>query len=167
MKKIRDAIKRDGLTNFKAADLAESDLAGMSWAGDGLHIEIMRAQLKDTAHAETVAIYPPNSPPVSKGYVVHDTRIGESVISQLATHPELQSLGLGALLIAALERRIRERGISKAVLGVEKSNHRARKLYERLGYRYFKTEADSWEAMGFDGKAYTHQTEVDWLAKAL
>ena len=168
IEKLREAIEVCGLDGFEARDLAESDIETMDWAGDALHIEIMRAQLNDESiSSDTIAIYPPNQPPVSKGYVVHDLYADKSVISQLATHPILQSLGLGTFLLEALEKRIRDRGISKATLGVEQTNPRARKLYERLGYTYFKSDVDSWEAVGSDGEAYTHYTNVDWLYKEL
>lgn len=168
MEKIRIAIERHGLVSFKAADLADTDLETMAWSGDALHIDLMREQMNDKRIcSDTVAIYPPHTPPVSKGYVVHARHRNESTISQLATHPGLQSLGLGSLLLNAIEERIRKQGVTKAVLGVETSNPRARKLYEKLGYVYFKTDVDSWEAVDSDGNTYTHQTYVDWLSKIL
>lgn len=168
MDDIRDVIVHQGLSNFSAAKLAEADLNSMAWAGDALHIEIVREQLNDkSTDAETLAIYTSNGVPVAKGYVVYDLATGEATISQLATHPNLQSLGLGTMLLCALENTARELGIRKAVLGVESTNPRARKLYEKLGYEFFKSDVDSWEAADANGDTYTHHTDVDWLSKLL
>jgi ribosomal protein S18 acetylase RimI-like enzyme len=60
-------------------------------------------------------------------------------------HPALQSLGVGTALIAAMEDRMRERGCRHAEIRVEVTNHRARKLYERLGYLAFGEVPDGWE----------------------
>ena len=71
------------------------------------------------------------------------------------------------MLVTALEGSARTLGMEKTTLGVELSNPRARALYEKLGYAYFKTATDSWEAADPDGNTYTHQTQVAWLSKSL
>jgi ribosomal protein S18 acetylase RimI-like enzyme len=63
----------------------------------------------------------------------------------------LQSCGLGTILIAAAEARIRGRGLLRAELGVEERNRRARALYERLGYVAFGSRPESWDEDGPDG----------------
>ncbi len=166
MEHIRVEIERRGLSRFEVSNLCEHDLDDMSWAGDSLHFDIMRNQIGDKTKASaTLAVYAPCGTPVSKGYVVHDLSKGESTVSQLATHPALQSLGLGTMLIEAIENRILSMGVTKSVLGVETVNPRARRLYEKLGYNYFKTDVDSWEAADANGRIYVYKTDVDWLVK--
>ncbi len=67
-------------------------------------------------------------------------------IWMLSVHETWQSLGVGTVLIRALEEAILAHGRSTAVIGVEHDNPRARHLYERLGYRERGSELDSWPA---------------------
>lgn len=49
-------------------------------------------------------------------------------------HP-LHGTGIGGHLMAAAERLLRERGVRRAELGVERGNEAARRFYERRGWR--------------------------------
>ncbi len=53
----------------------------------------------------------------------------------LAVVPALQGRGVGSALIGAVEAEARRRGLEGVYLGVADDNHRAQRLYERLGYR--------------------------------
>ena len=157
-----------GFQGFVAGDLKVTDVESMSWSGDSIHLQIVMQQLADgDSISDTIGIYSPEGIVVSKGYVTHDPIREESTISQLATHPKLQSIGLGSRLMTAIEARVLRRNINKALLAVEQENPRARKLYERLGYSYIKSGSDSWEAIDRHGNSYTHKTTVDWLSKNL
>jgi len=168
IKDLRTQILEQGLAIFVARDVKVEHLPGMAWSGDVLHLDVMREQLLDTEiPSDTLAICTPDGQAVSKGFVTHDLDARESTISQLATHPSLQSLGIGTYLISSIEDRIRERGSLKASLGVEHTNTRARRLYEKLGYKYFATKSDSWEAINHKGETYRHETSVHWLSKQI
>ena len=65
-------------------------------------------------------------------------------IWMLSVHEAWQSLGVGTLLIRALEQRILAVGRIVARIGVEHDNPRARALYLRLGYRESGSELESW-----------------------
>jgi ribosomal protein S18 acetylase RimI-like enzyme len=56
-------------------------------------------------------------------------------IMVLAIHPEYQGLGLGSMLIADAEHAARGFGAKGMYLGVNKSNARAIRFYERNGWR--------------------------------
>lgn len=88
---------------------------------------------------------PPSGLPIGKGGITYQLAPGGGTIWQLAVHPALQSLGIGTLLIAAMEDRIRERGCRYAEIRVEVTNPRAQALYERLGYVAFGEVPDAWE----------------------
>jgi ribosomal protein S18 acetylase RimI-like enzyme len=55
-------------------------------------------------------------------------------ITQVCTLPEYRSAGLGAALLAATTRSLRERGFRAISLTVTQANDRAIGLYERIGY---------------------------------
>lgn len=93
----------------------------------------------------------PSGVPVAIGGVDYQVIPGAGNLWQLAVHPAPQSCGIGTVLIRAAEQRIRVRGLDRAELGVEESNPRARKLYERLGYAAHGREPDAWDVEGPDG----------------
>jgi len=77
-----------------------------------------------------------------------------AVLWALRVKPSWRGRGIGTLLIAAAEREARRLGARFAELAVEDDNPRARRLYERLGYRRVAREAAvdavSGVPLGFD-----------------
>lgn len=61
------------------------------------------------------------------------------VLWALRVFPCLQNLGIGTRLFNAAQRILEQRRFARAELGVERSNIRARQLYERLGYKLVQT----------------------------
>jgi ribosomal protein S18 acetylase RimI-like enzyme len=101
--------------------------------------------------------------PVRIDYGENDT----GVLSHLVTEARLQGLGIATLLIGAAEQRIRARGMTFAALGVEDGNPRARRLYERLGYRVFGRRNASWAEEDADGHQRLYETKLTMLRKRL
>lgn len=128
-------------------DMTHEDLAGCTWSGGPMHLAAVARELDSAARgqADYMVACPPSGLPVAKGGITYQLAPGSGTIWQLAVHPALQSLGIGSLLVAALEDRIRERGCRFAEIRVEVGNPRARTLYERLGYLAFGEVPDSWE----------------------
>jgi ribosomal protein S18 acetylase RimI-like enzyme len=89
------------------------------------------------------------------------------VITQFDTREGLRSLGLGRRLLVEAERRVVARGIDTAELGVELDNHRARSLYETLGYSFEGEEPSSWETVDGTGVRSVYRTTVAVLRKVL
>lgn len=56
-------------------------------------------------------------------------------IGSLAVVPARRGHGIGSLLVAAAEQRVRSRGGRAAAMHVAEENDGARRLYARLGYR--------------------------------
>lgn len=56
------------------------------------------------------------------------------MLFHLHVHRPRRRHGIGTALLAEAEDRLRARGHPMVLLGVDKSNHDARRLYERLGY---------------------------------
>jgi ribosomal protein S18 acetylase RimI-like enzyme len=68
---------------------------------------------------------------------------------------------------AALEDRIRARGVPWAMLGVEDCNPRARALYDRLGYEPCGHEQACWPEADDQGNIFTYHTELTLMRKGL
>lgn len=70
------------------------------------------------------------------GYCAAWFVLDEVHINNIAVRPELRGRGLGSALLArVLEEGRRAIGATRATLEVRRSNHDARRLYERFGFR--------------------------------
>jgi len=135
-------------------DLEPADLSDLVWSGGPEHIRAVAEALEASYVGEVALLvgYLPNDRLIAMGAV--DFRLSDDAgsIWMLAVHERLQSLGAGAQLIAALERKIIDQGRPLARLLVEHDNPRARVLYERLGYSDAGATLDSWPVAG--GRTY-------------
>jgi ribosomal protein S18 acetylase RimI-like enzyme len=158
-----DVIKSDVVID----DLHESDLAEISWSGTKTHVQHVAKELKrvSSGDSEYIAVRNPKGQALAIGLIDHVRYEDASEIGQLSTDPALQGRGLGTILIEAAELRIRDRGHTWSILGVEVENVRARKLYERLGYSFYVQETDSWTAEDQDGNEYLHIADTVLLRK--
>jgi ribosomal protein S18 acetylase RimI-like enzyme len=135
-------------------DLQPEDLADLDWSGGRHHVDAIAARLQASfaGEAALVVVALPNDHLVATGVVDFTRDPGYGLIMMLAVHETVQSLGLGSLVIDALEKRIRDRGLLVARIDVEHDNPRATALYRRLGYREVGTGLDSWPVAG--GRSY-------------
>jgi ribosomal protein S18 acetylase RimI-like enzyme len=150
-------------------DLTTEDLDGIAWSGGPLHPEAAAKALarRTSGEVDYLAICGPDEQPVAIGGVDYAVSPGAGTLIQFAVMPERQSQGLGTQLVMAAESRIRDRGLTQAELSVEEDNLRARSLYERLGYRAFGTEVDSWEELNSDGEPVVHVADCIRMRKTL
>lgn len=151
-------------------DLTHADLPHCTWSGSAHHLRSVAKELDRAAAgvAEYLAVCVTKTGlPVAIGGIDYESAPGAGSIHQLATMPALQSCGLGTALIAEAERRIRRRGLTRAELGVEHTNPRARALYERLGYVAFDDRPDAWDEEAPDGTIRRYETMCAVMAKEL
>src|SRR6516165_5521305 len=129
-------ILADGARQLTVGDLCDDDLGGLAWSGDPAHLRSVAAALQRAAQGleDYLVVRAPGGQPVAKMRVDYTSEADVGVFSQLAVMGPLQGLGIATMLIGAGEQRVRTRGLAFAALGVEDTNPRARRLYERLGY---------------------------------
>lgn len=96
-------------------------------------------------------------------------QLGCPWIVDLLTHSAWRSRGVGTALLRACEEAARARGATRIGLGVATTNHRARALYERLGYSDSglgqQWMTGSWEDEG--GSTHVWEELVTYLIKPL
>lgn len=127
-------------------DVGPEDLVDLEWSGGPSHIDALAGALRRGHAGETalVMIIAPNGNSIAVGGVDFTRRPGGGELWMLSVRGGWQSLGVGSILIAALEDRVRRRGLPRATLSVEHDNPRAEALYRRLGYTRTGTELDGW-----------------------
>ena len=108
-----------------------------------------------------------NGVPLAKGGIDFAKEARAGTIWQVATHPQLEGLGLATLLIEELEKRAVRRGVCRLRLAVEIENDRARRLYEHLGYRHIGNSEASWEAEAADGSRFQYAAKLTEMLKEL
>ncbi|MBB4986268.1 GNAT family N-acetyltransferase [Streptomyces nymphaeiformis] len=150
-------------------DLTEADLPACGWAGSPKHVRELVHQIRraEAGEVDYLAVCTPAGLPVAVGGVDYTVRPGAGTLWQLGVLPALQSCGIGTFLIGSAEQRIAARGLTRAELGVEEDNPRARALYERLGYRAFGREPDSWDVETEDGSLRRYETMCTLMRKDL
>jgi ribosomal protein S18 acetylase RimI-like enzyme len=169
LERTRLTAETAGPGSLVVDDLRAEDLAKLGWSGTATHVRSVAGYLTRVPAGEVdyLVLRGVDGTPVAKAGIDYAEAPGVGTIIQLATHGQLQRLGLATALIAAAEERIRRRGLTKARMAVEDDNPRARALYERLGYQEVGRQAVSWEAEAADGSLFTYHTVVTEMDKTL
>jgi len=165
----RELLAEHGIEALAVDDLHRADLSSIAWAGGPTHMSYVRKALERVVKGEVeyLVVRAPNGDPVAIGGIDYAAHPGTGALWQLSTHPDLRGLGLGTRLIKEAEERIKARGLSRAVVGVEDDNARARALYMRLGYRPWRRERASWQHEPAHGTSRIYTTELTLLEKDL
>jgi len=150
-------------------DLTIEDLPDCTWSGSLTHLASVTVALERARLGEVdyLAACPPSGLPVAIGGIDYVKTPGAGTLWQLSVHEALQSCGIGTILVRAAEQRIRARGLRRAQLSVEKSNPRARRLYERLGYVAYGSEPVAWDEEAQDGSITRYETVCTMMRKEL
>ena len=167
---VRRVLAREGPAGLRVDDLVRDDLPFLGWSGGSAHLATVERALArvESGEVEYLVVRAPSGYPIAKGGIDYAVTPAIGTLSQLATADKLRGLGIGAHLIAAAERRMRDRGVHTAELAVEDDNPRARALYERLGYRdEVRRESASWYVEDEDGNLVLYETDLSVLRKDL
>ncbi|HEX7048874.1 MAG TPA: GNAT family N-acetyltransferase [Longimicrobiales bacterium] len=128
------------------------DLDALEWFGLFTeHRELIHRAFQRQEHGEVVMLLADaNGFPVGQTWIdlVAKADLSIGVLWAVRVFPIFRRKGIGTRLLHAAETVLRRRGFARAEIGVEKDNHDARRLYERLGYRL----------AGEERSAYTYTT---------
>jgi ribosomal protein S18 acetylase RimI-like enzyme len=146
----------------------EEDLPALEWFGQfTAHREIIRETFESQERGEAVMLVAEtNAFPVGQAWINLTLKRAErtGALWAVRVFPLLQNRGIGARLIAAAERVLRERGFTGVELGVEKDNPGAKRFYERQGYRVIDTARGEYCYTTPDGAAA--QMPIDeWILR--
>ena len=75
---------------------------------------------------------------------------GEAHLLSIAVHPDWRRLGLASFLLKRLVASAMRAGVDLLVLEVRESNHPARALYERFGFRFSRLRKGYYSDSGED-----------------
>ncbi|MBA8795464.1 ribosomal protein S18 acetylase RimI-like enzyme [Friedmanniella endophytica] len=145
-------------------DLTADDLPVCGWAGSGVPRGLDRAA---RGEADYLVVCGPSGLPLATGGVDWTKHPDAGELYQLHVHELVRSAGVGTVLIAALEQRIRDRGRDRAELGVDVQEPRPQRLYERLGYTAYGSEQVGWDQLQPDGSHRPYTTTATLLRKPL
>ena len=153
------ASVRSGTAQLDVSPLLPQEIESIGWSGTQMHLDNVLAELGRVAAGEVEYLtLRADGLPVAKGGIDFAKEPGAGVIWQLATHPQLQGLGLATRLIGGLESRAARRGVLRVRLGVETQNLRALRLYKHLGYETIGESEASWTAEAEDGSSFVYRT---------
>lgn len=154
---------------IRVDDFGVTDLPAAVWWSSPTHLESVSHALSRVASGEVeyLAARGLSGDALAKLQIDYDRPGPVGEISQLATRPEWEGRGLASRMIEEAERRINGRGCEYAAIGVEAGNERAAGMYERRGYRKWKSEPHEWWQQTEDGKRELYKTTVDYSRKRL
>jgi ribosomal protein S18 acetylase RimI-like enzyme len=121
----------------------ERDLTHFERFGSSHHVQYCHEQFTRGPSALVILLaVDDRDEPVGKLHLDFEERADrkEAVLIAAVVRPVLQGRGIGSELMRAAEDFVCVRGFGAIVLGVEHSNPRARRLYERLGYEPYATD---------------------------
>lgn len=143
-------IERTIQITLTIRDLNAADLADLDWSGgqEHLHAVAVALQASSVGEVNLLAVALPNGRLIAVGAIDYRPSATTGELWMLAVHEAWQSLGVGSILIRALEQRISSRGRGVARIAVEHDNQGAAALYRRLGYQTIASVLDDWPAAG-------------------
>jgi GNAT superfamily N-acetyltransferase len=82
--------------------------------------------------------------------IYHDSL--SAYLHAFRVRPSYRNRGIGTRLIQAAESVLRDAGYERVVIAAAVENLGARKLYERLGYRVYKSDPGCWSFIDHQGR---------------
>jgi ribosomal protein S18 acetylase RimI-like enzyme len=158
---------------YRIRTLEEADLSALEWDGEYVRFRNLFRQAYEEMRGgvRLILILEHLQPPSVIGQIFiqwnsADPRLADGFargyLYALRVKPEYRGRGLGTRLLQAAEQELLDRRMQAASIGVEKSNLRARALYERLGYRLIGEDPGRWSYIDHMGMKQ-NVSEPAWL----
>ena len=144
-----------------------SDLPKLEWYGQYTHFRALfrRTYQEQLQNRRLMLVADFNGFPI--GHIFIQLSSSEQNISDGKRRAYLYSLrvmemfqeqGIGSRLILEAEMLVAERGFTSVTIAAAKDNPRARRLYERLGYRVFGDDEGKWSYVDHENRVrYVHE----------
>lgn len=145
-------------------DARATDLASFEWFGEYAHFRhLEEANFRDVELGMKLWFVAE-----IRGFPAAHMKVNLHVTDPLRGHPRgylfalrtfdpFQGIGIGTALIRVAEDALRARRFRYVSIAVGVDNHRARRLYERLGYTVYREETGRWHYVDLEG--HLHQVE--------
>jgi len=140
-----------------------TDLPKLEWFGEFRHHRaIIREAFELQARGEALMLVADAGGfPIGQAWLQLRRGAGATVWAVRVLEP-FQNRGVGARLMAALEKTAALLGHCELELGVEQDNHKARAFYEHLGWGLAGERRESYEYTTPDGRTVTHDLQ-EWV----
>ena len=144
-----------------------SDLPKLEWYGQYTHFRTLfrRTYQDQLQHRRLMLVADCNNFPI--GNIFIQLNNGEARVTEgrrrayfysLRVMEMFQGFGIGTQLIREAESLTADHGFSWATIAAAKDNARARRLYERLGYRVFGEDEGKWNYLDHENRMrYVHE----------
>ena len=133
--------------------MRSEDLPKIEWHGQFMHFRLMfqkayREQLQGDRHCLIATM---NHYPIGRLFVIRRQKLMDvpiykrrALLYSFQVMEAFQGLGIGSALLQEAETHLKSHSFGFATLSVNKNNHKARRLYERRGYRIYDDETGEW-----------------------
>lgn len=163
---------RPGVASIVIRPAVEADLPKLEWEGRYLHFRnLFRRAFAEqgTGRRLLLVAAAPDGRLVGQVFIQlysSDAQFADghsrAYLYSLRVREELRGQGLGTRLLRAAEAELTRRGFHVAVIAASRSNPRARRLYERLGYRVFAEDPGEWDLIDPQGESRQYH-DPSWL----
>lgn len=147
----------------------EDDLQKLEWLGEFVHFRrVFQQTYQDQLLGHRLMLIADlNNYPIGQIFILLKSNGGWSdsdygYLYSLRVMTPFQGLGIGTHLILQAEALIQERELEFSTIAVAKDNPRARKLYERLGYKVYSSDDGRWSYQDHKGQTI-HVYEPCWM----
>jgi ribosomal protein S18 acetylase RimI-like enzyme len=121
---------------------------------------ILLAELEGQVVGQVIVQLGTSHPAISAGETT-------GYLHALRVRPGHRNRGVGSALLEEAENRLRGLGYRQAAIAAAKENSRARKLYERLGFRAIAEDPGEWSYVDDQGRLQSISEPADLFLKGL
>lgn len=145
----------------------QEDLPRLEWYGQYIHFRNLfrRAYRDQQLGIRLMLVADCNGFPIGHVFILFmddEQNNKQAYFYSLRVMEMFHSQGIGTHLMMEAEAHVLARGYNHVTIAAAKTNHAARRLYERLGYEVFTDDKGEWSYTDHLGKV-KHVKEPCWL----